>query len=129
MASRTKILVISDEIAMLNFAERNFDEKHYEVVCTQNTEDELRTTIAEVLPDLILLDIMMPTLDGIEVCLRIRQWSEAPIMMLSTWGAGGNKIRSLDLNSDSYLDEPFDADELMARIGESFHRNLAAISG
>lgn len=67
-------------------------------------------------------------LDGIEVCLRIRQWSRIPIIMLTTWGAGEGKVRGLNLGADGYLTEPFGIDELTARIKEVLRRNLAYAS-
>ena len=80
----------------------------------------------EELPDLIIVDIMMPSLDGLGICLYIRQWSQVPIMMLSTWGTEEGKIRGLDLSSDSYLTKPFGIDELKVRIKEALWRNQAA---
>ncbi len=80
------------------------------------------------LADLVIVDIIMPSLDGIRECLYIRQWSQVPIMMLSTWGTGGNRVRGLDLGADSYLTEPFGVDELMVRTKEALQQNFAAIN-
>jgi len=68
----------------------------------------------------------MPTLDGIEVCLRLRQWTKLPIMMLTKWGADNGTVRGLNLSSDSYLTEPFGTDTLDTRIEETIKRNAAA---
>ena len=126
MAAKAKSLVISNDSIMLRFLQQNLSVSGYEVASTQQTGEKLKTVLDEELPDLVILDVMMPDLDGIEVCLRIRQWSPVPIMMLSAWGAGEDKVRALDLSADSYLTEPFGVYELMARIGETLQRNLAA---
>ncbi len=123
---KTKILVISRDPVMLRFLGQNLNESDYQLVTRQDTEDELRAMLEEELPDLIILDIMMPSLDGIEVCLRLRQWCLTPIMMLSAWGAGEGEIRGLNLSADSYLTEPFGADELVVRIKALRQRNLTA---
>ena len=128
MAANAKSLVISNDPGMLRFLQQNLSGSGYEVASTQQTGEKLKTLLDEELPDLVILDVMMPDLDGIEVCLRIRQWSPVPIMMLSAWGAGEDKVRALDLSADSYLTEPFGIYELMARIGETLQRNLAAAS-
>jgi len=73
-------------------------------------------------------DIMMPHLDGMVICLHLRQWTQTPIMMLSTWGTGDGMVRGLNLGSDSYLTEPFGIEELKTRIDETLKRNSAAIT-
>ena len=127
MMAKIKILVISKDLVMLEFLQQNLSESYYEVASTQRTGEELRAALNYELPDLVILDIMMPGLDGIEVCLHIRQWSQVPIMMLSAWGAGHGKVRGLDLSADSYLTEPFGIDEVMVRIKEVLQRNFAAM--
>ena len=126
MAAKTKTLVISSDSVMLRFLQQNLNESYYQIVSTQHSGEELRAIVAQELPDIVILDIMMPNLDGIEVCLRLRQWSQVPIMMLSAWGAGEDKVRGLDLSADSYLTEPFGIDEVMERIREIRQCNLAA---
>jgi DNA-binding response OmpR family regulator len=71
---------------------------------------------------------MMPTLDGIGICLHLRQWTQVPIMMLSTWGTEDGMVRGLNLGSDSYLTEPFGTEELKKRINETMKRNSAAMA-
>ena len=126
MAAKTKTLVISSDSVMLRFLQQNLNESYYQIVNTHHSGEELRAIVAQELPDIVILDIMMPNLDGIEVCLRLRQWSQVPIMMLSAWGAGEDKVRGLDLSADSYLTEPFGIDEVMERIREIRQCNFAA---
>ena len=126
MAAKTKTLVISSDSVMLRFLQQNLKESYYQIVSTQHSGEELRAIVAQELPDIVILDIMMPNLDGIEVCLRLRQWSQVPIMMLSAWGAGEDNVRGLDLSADSYLTEPFGIDEVMERITETLQSNFAA---
>ena len=128
MTAKIKTMIISSDPAMLRFLQQNLRADDYPIASTRYTGEELRTTLATECPDLIIVDIMMPGLDGIKVCLRIHQWSDAPIIMLSAWEAGRDKVRGLDLSTDSYLTEPFGIDEVMARISEALQGNFAAIN-
>ena len=126
MAAKTKTLIISSDSVMLRFLQQNLNESYYRIVTTQLSGEELRTIVAQEQPDIVILDIMMPNLGGIEVCLRLRQWSQVPIMMLSAWGAGEDNVRGLDLSADSYLTEPFGIDGVTERITETLQSNFAA---
>ena len=126
MAAKIKILAISSDPIMLKLFQQNLNGGDFEVASTQYTGEELRTVLDKELPELVILDVMMPSMDGIEVCLGIRQWSQVPIMMLSAWGAGEGKVRRLDLSAYSYLTEPFGMDKLMASIKETLRVNFAA---
>jgi DNA-binding response OmpR family regulator len=125
MINSKKILVIAKDPALSTIMEQELQDE-YEIVCTQRTGVDLKDIFYEETPDFIILDIMMPNLDGIGVCLTIRQWSHVPIMMLSTWGTGSDKVCGLNLGSETYLTEPFGAEELKARICETMMRNAAA---
>jgi len=128
MATKTKILIISGDSAMLRFFEQNLNGNDWDVVSTQHAGEEIGAVLNNELPDLVILDIMMPSMEGIEVCLRLRQLSEVPIMMLSAWGAGIGMVRGLDLGAESYLTEPFGIDEVRARINEVLRYNFAAVN-
>lgn len=128
MTAKTKILVIGSDPAMLRFLERNFGENDYLVANTLRTDEELKTLLDKEMPNLVILDVIMPDLDGIEICLRIRQWSQAPIMMLSAWGAGEDEVRGLDLSAESYLTEPFGVAEFKARLREALERDSTAVT-
>ena len=128
MAAKIKNLVVSSDPVMLGFLPQSLDECGYQVVTTQHTGEELKEVLDKELPDLVILDIMMPELDGIEIGLRIRRWSQVPILMLSTWGAGEGKVRGLDLIADTYLTEPFGIGGVMERVEQALQRNAAAVS-
>ena len=128
MLTKRKILAISNDSELKDFLDRELSSGKYEVVSTKDTGLPLRDKIDKEQPDFIILDIMMPTLDGIEVCLRLRQWTKLPIMMLTKWGADDGTVRGLNLSSDSYLTEPFGTDTLNTRIEETIRRNAAASS-
>jgi len=78
------------------------------------------------LPDLMVLDIMMPRMDGFDVCRRIREWSQVPIIMLSARGDEDDKVKCLDLGADDYITKPFGKDELIARVKAVMRRTESA---
>ena len=110
------ILIVSADPVLLKLLQNNLPARGYRVTSTKDTGEGLEAILNEVHPDLIILDIMMPHLDGIEVALRLRNFSEVPIMMLSTWGARNDGIRRLDFSADSYLTEPFSIEELIVSV-------------
>ena len=128
MLTKIKILAISSDTDLKDFLEQELSQDKYEIVCTRDTGITLRGKIEKDKPQFIVLDIMMPTLDGIEVCLRLRQWTRLPIMMLTKWGTDNGTVRGLNLSSDSYLTEPFGTDTLNNRIEETIKRNAAAMT-
>jgi two-component system KDP operon response regulator KdpE len=128
MPAKTKILAISSDPTLLRLLQQEFSDGDYEIASTQHNGNGLRDMLCRELPDFIILDIMMPTLDGIGVCLHLRQFTQVPIMMLSTWGAEEGTVRGLNLGSNSYLSESFGTDELKARIKETLKRNSVAMA-
>jgi DNA-binding response OmpR family regulator len=127
MLAKTKILTISSDTVLVNFLKQNLADGEYEIISTRHTDARLRNIINSEQPEFIILDIMMPTLDGIGICLQLRQWTQLPIMMLSTWGTGDGSVRGLNLGSENYLTEPFGADTLKIRIEETLERNATAM--
>ncbi len=128
MISKTKILAVGSDPELLGLLQQELNNNGYEVVSTQDTGAGLRDELHEEHPDFIILDVMMPNLDGIGICLNLRQWTQVPIMMLSTWGTLDGMVRGLDLSAESYLTEPFGTDELKAQIQETLKRNAAAMT-
>ena len=110
-----RILIVDDEQAIIKFLRANLQAEGYEVLTAIDGAEALETVEKE-LPDLIILDIMMPKMDGVEVCRRLREWSQIPIIMLSARGDVTDKIECLDLGADEYVSKPFAVEELIARV-------------
>jgi DNA-binding response OmpR family regulator len=117
MTAKTKILTISRDPVLVNFVQRELNDGDYETVNTRHTGVELRDIVNAEQPGFI-----MPSLDGIGTCLQLRQWTQAPVIMLSTWDTVNGEVRGLNLSSDSYLTEPFDGDALKKRIRDTLKR-------
>ena len=109
------ILVVDDDISMIKILRAHLENKGYKVLAAMNGAEALQSVEME-LPDLIILDIMMPKMDGFEVCQRLREWSQIPIIMLSALGDESDKVKCLDLGADDYMTKPFGASELMSRV-------------
>ena len=123
MTREKKVLIVSSEPELLGLLQDNLSKDNYQVTSVGDISNDLKEIVDEVLPDLIILDILMPWLDGVEVCLRLRQWCQAPVIMLSTWDTEKDTVRSLDLSSDGYLTEPYGVADLMAQIDNTLHCN------
>ncbi len=117
-----KILVADDELSILRTLTRNLSRHGYEVITASEGEQAL-ALIEEADPDLVILDLMMPVLDGLEVCRRLRKWSQVPIIILSARGEELQKVQALDLGADDYLTKPFGMEELLARIRVALRRS------
>ncbi len=112
------ILVVEDEDALSTLLQYNLEKEGYDVAVAMDGEEAL-TQVAERLPDLVVLDWMLPKVSGIEVCRRLRQRSETrniPIIMLTARGEESDRIRGLDTGADDYIIKPFAMSELSARI-------------
>jgi two-component system KDP operon response regulator KdpE len=110
-----KILIIDDEIAIRRFLRTVLSSEEFLLYEAENAHVGLSVT-ATVRPDVILLDLGLPDLDGIEVIKRIRDWSQTPIIVLSVREREEDKIAALDAGADDYLTKPFSVGELLARI-------------
>jgi DNA-binding response OmpR family regulator len=119
---KTRVLVIDDEMSIVKFLRANLEREGYEVFTSMNGEEGLNTFERE-LPDLVILDIMMPRMDGFDVCSHIREWSQVPIIMLSARGDELDKVKCLDLGADDYVTKPFGAGELVARVRAVMRRS------
>jgi two-component system response regulator ResD len=110
-----KILVIEDEDGIIHLINLYLKDAGFTVIVAKDGADGLALHAREQ-PDLVLLDIMLPAIDGFEVCRRIRAWSNTPILMLTARGDEENRISGLELGADDYLVKPFSPRELVSRI-------------
>lgn len=110
-----KILVIDDEPMILESVGYNLKQEGYEVLTANNGEDGLNLAL-NANPDLILLDLMLPGMNGMEVCRSIRQRSEVPIIMLTAKEGEIDRVLGLELGADDYVTKPFSMRELLARV-------------
>src|SRR5690348_15883746 len=110
-----KILIIEDEEGIIHLLNRYLKDAGYDVVVAKDGADGLALH-ARAHPDLVILDIMLPAIDGFEVCRRIRAWSKTPILMLTARGDEEDRIHALHLGADDYLVKPFSPRELVSRV-------------
>ena len=122
----TRILVVDDEPRYQRLLEANLLTEGFDVLTASDGMQALDTFSANPV-DLILLDVMMPRLDGFATCQRIRQYSNVPIIILTARGEEQDRVRGLDLGADDYLVKPFSATELLARVRAVLRR--AQVSG
>lgn len=115
MRGKTRILLVDDEPAIHRFLGPALDAAGYEVETARDAASGL-AAIATRAPDLVLLDLGLPDLDGKEVIRRVRAWSPVPIVVLSARDREIEKVEALDLGADDYVDKPFGVGELMARM-------------
>jgi len=121
MAKKIKILVADDEPNVQMFIRANLLARGYEVYLAKDGVETLE--VAElILPDVIVLDINMPRMDGIEACRRLREWANMPIIILSVRGDEKDKVKALDEGADDYITKPFGIEELLARIRVALRR-------
>jgi two-component system KDP operon response regulator KdpE len=109
------VLVVEDELAIVRFLRTSLQEHDFTVVEASSGGAALELAAGKK-PDLVLLDLGLPDMDGLEVLERLRQWTSAPIIILSARGQEGDKIAALDAGADDYLTKPFGVAELMARL-------------
>ncbi|HET9531038.1 MAG TPA: response regulator transcription factor [Blastocatellia bacterium] len=123
-ATKPVILVVDDEPQILRVMRASLPARGYEVRTTPGGEEALDEIRKESL-DLIILDLVMPKMSGLEVCRRIREFSSVPIIVLSAKGSEADKITALDLGADDYVTKPFSLDELLARVRAVLRRSHA----
>jgi two-component system KDP operon response regulator KdpE len=119
-----RILVIDDDPALLKALRLALRAGGHEVFTSANGEQGILQTAA-IAPDVVILDLGLPDTDGIEVCRRIREWSEVPILVLSAIGSDERKVSALDGGADDYVTKPFSMPELEARIRTALRHSAA----
>lgn len=122
-SSKPRILMVDDEVAILRFLRVALENGEFSLYEADNGHAALAAAVA-VHPDVVLLDLGLPDLDGIEVIKRIREWSQVPIIVLSVRDSEDDKIGALDAGADDYLIKPFSVGELQARIRVALRRSL-----
>jgi DNA-binding response OmpR family regulator len=115
MTDSKTILVVDDEPRYVSLVEINLTTDGYQVRTASDGQQAV-DSVAEDQPDLILLDIMMPVMDGFTACERIREFSSVPIIILTAKGEERDRVRGLDAGADDYIVKPFSAQELLARV-------------
>lgn len=123
-----KILVADDDLNICELLRLYLEKEGFEVVMAHDGEEAVAKFESEK-PSLILLDIMMPKLDGWQVCRQIRQKSDCPIIMLTAKGETFDKVLGLELGADDYVVKPFDTKEIVARIKAALRRSTPAGAG
>src|SRR5690242_224950 len=114
-AKKTTILTADDDPQLLRLVARNLQFEGYQVLTASDGQQALQLIEANT-PDLVLLDVMMPKMDGFTVCQRVREFSSVPIIIVTARGQDQDKVKGLDLGADDYLTKPFSIEELLARV-------------
>jgi len=128
-AKKTTILVADDELKLLRLVTRNLELDGYATLAATDGQEALALVETHD-PELLVLDVMMPKMDGFTVTQRVREFSSVPIIIMTARGDDQDKIRGLDLGADDYLTKPFSVDELLARVRAVLRRSqLSSHSG
>ena len=121
-AKKTTILAADDDPQLLRLMTRNLEFEGYEVLAASDGQQALAQIESQSL-DLVLLDVMMPKMDGFTVCQRVREFSAVPIIIVTARGQDQDKVHGLDLGADDYLTKPFSVEELLARVRAVLRRS------
>ena len=119
---KKKILIVDDETTIVDMLVYNLQREGYETLSANDGEEAVKIAL-ENKPDLVLLDIMLPKMDGLAVCKRIRQSLDIPILMISAKDEEIDKILGLELGADDYITKPFSVRELMARVKANLRKS------
>ncbi|HET9140315.1 response regulator transcription factor [Actinophytocola sp.] len=119
------VLVVDDDLTVRDVVRRYLERGGHRVALADNGEEALRW-VAEHQPDLVVLDLMLPGMDGLEVCRRLRARSAVPVVMLTALGEEENRIAGLELGADDYVTKPFSPKELALRVASVLRRAQAA---
>ncbi len=125
--ARPKIMVVDDEKNICELLRLYLEKEDFDVTIVNNGSDAI-ALIRQDQPSLVLLDIMMPVIDGWEVCRQVREFSNVPIIMLTAKGETFDKVMGLDLGADDYIVKPFDTKEVVARVKAVLRRTSSVDS-
>ncbi len=115
MAEKQKILIVDDDPSISELISLYLEKEMFDTMCAEDGEEALRI-FPEYKPNLVILDLMLPGIDGYEVCRRLRSTSSIPVIMLSAKGETFDKVLGLELGADDYMIKPFESKELVARV-------------
>ncbi|MCD8214764.1 MAG: response regulator transcription factor [Clostridiales bacterium] len=121
------VLVVDDEVSIVNIIEYNLQRDGYKVLKANDGEEGLNLALTKK-PDLVILDIMMPKMDGYEVCRRLRAKSDVPIIMLTARADEVDTVIGLEMGADDYVTKPFKTRELLARVKANLRRKKGSIA-
>ncbi|MGG0657047.1 response regulator transcription factor [Rummeliibacillus pycnus] len=124
--NRKKILIVEDDIAIGNLIKMTIELHNYDYKLVTKGVDALKEVVS-IRPDVIILDLGLPDMDGIDIILKVRTWSKTPIIVVSARGEETEKIKALDMGADDYVEKPFSVDELLARIRVALRRSAANV--
>jgi DNA-binding response OmpR family regulator len=122
VSRKATILAVDDEPHVLRLIKANLESSSYKVLTAADGEEAIRSVERE-LPDLVILDIMLPQMDGYTVCSRIREFSSVPIIMLTARSAQVDLVHGFEVGADDYLTKPFDVTELLMRVQAVLRRS------
>ncbi len=122
------ILIVDDEPLYIRLMEANLLTEGYQVLKASNGQEAI-DLVAEKNPDLVLMDVMMPVMDGFTACKRIREFSMVPIVIVTVKGDEQDRVKGLDLGADDYIVKPYSASELLARVRSVLRRSTLVKAG
>ncbi len=125
MTANTRILVVDDEPPIVDLLSYNLEQAHYDVIVARDGEEAIQKARQEI-PDLIILDLMLPVIDGLEVCRTLRKERDVPIIMLTARGDEIDRVVGLELGADDYVVKPFSVRELLARVRNVLRRTVSS---
>lgn len=123
MNNKTTLLIVEDDKAIVHFISSILSVNEYRTLYA-GTGREAIALIASYRPDVVLLDLGLPDIDGLDVLKTVRQWSEVPIIVVSARGREQEKVQALDLGADDYITKPFGTAELLARIRTALRHSM-----
>jgi len=127
LADKTVVLIVEDDQNIVDLVRSNLSVRGHDVIVSKG--GSIARTLELRVPDVVLLDLMLPDADGFELCREIRALSEVSIIVVSARRAETDKVRALNLGADDYLTKPFGIEELLARINATLRRSRPAIAG
>ena len=128
MEIKDRVLVIEDDKSIRNFMKTILEANNYEVIMAVNGA-EAYSMITSQCPDLVILDLGLPDIDGMEILSRLRKWSGMPVVVISARSHEKDKVEALDLGADDYITKPFGTSEMLARIRAAIRHSRAGYQG